>query len=300
MGVGSRFYSHVGDLQDRITRALHDLDPALTVTEDLWERNDAVGAPGGGGRTRAFQGDVIENAGVNVSCVFGQVDPAFAERVGGEGDPVMWAAGISLIIHPRNPRVPTVHANFRRIEMGNRRWYGGGADLTPYFPNTADFTHFHSTWEKATRGLGTFAAWKEWCDRYFVNHHRDGEMRGVGGIFFDKFNQGDDDADADTVMGLSESFLPSWLPIAKRRLNEPFTDADVDFQLHRRGRYVEFNLLHDRGTSFGLRSGGRTESILISLPARVRFAYNYRPAEGSPHEEMLTYYRPHDWTGGAS
>lgn len=286
------FHAHVKQLQDKITQQMQLLDPELRVTEDAWTRTDHAGAPGGGGRTRAFHGKIFENAGVNTSCVFGKIDPAFATKLQGDGD-TMWAAGISLIIHPFNPRVPTVHANFRMIQQGTKIWFGGGADLTPFYPNEDDFRYFHGVWQRAA---GANYDWmKKECDDYFVNHHRGGEMRGIGGLFFDGFNTGDLEADFQMVKGLSEHFIESYFPIVEKRVHEAFTAEDEEFQLHRRGRYVEFNLLHDRGTLFGLRTNGRVDSILISLPARCKFTYQYAPAVNSPHEKMLSYYRPKAW-----
>ncbi|MCB9665906.1 MAG: oxygen-dependent coproporphyrinogen oxidase [Alphaproteobacteria bacterium] len=295
--VRRRFDAGVRALQDRIVDAVRALDPALEVREDLWERTDAAGEPGGGGRTRALSGEVVESGGVNTSCVWGAVDPAFVAQLGGQEGDRLWAAGISLILHPRNPRVPTTHANFRMIGLGGRTWFGGGADLTPYHPHLDDFRHFHRTWQEACAPLGTYAAWKAWCDRYFTNHHRDGEMRGIGGVFFDGWGGDHPAASADAVLRLGDAFLPSWIPLAARRKDEPYTEAEEDFMLHRRGRYVEFNLLHDRGTAFGLRTGGRTESILVSLPARVRFGYRWAPPEGTPQAEMMALYRPREWVG---
>ncbi len=292
------FHKHVLDLQDEITNTMYGFDASLKeeggLTEDLWQRTDFDGNPGGGGRTRAFQGELFENAGVNVSCVHGTVDPKFAQSIGGTNNS-MWAAGISLILHPRNPRVPTVHANFRMIQAGEKFWFGGGADLTPYYPHEDDFQYFHSVWKEACAPYGTYEAWKKKCDEYFVNFHREGEMRGIGGIFFDHFNTGDTVKDAAMVKEVSRSFIKSYFPLVEKRKDEAYSPEDEDFQLHRRGRYVEFNLLHDRGTSFGLKSNGRTDSILISLPARCRFSYKYQPAVGSPHEKMMAYYRPNNW-----
>ncbi len=294
--IKTDFHNHVLDLQDRITNKMQEIDASLTegLTEDPWERKDFDGNPGGGGRTRAFSGEIIENAGVNVSLVHGTVDPSFAKKIGGTNNS-MWAAGISLILHPRNPRVPTVHANFRMIQAGEKFWFGGGADLTPFYPHEEDFQYFHEVWKKACAPYGTYEAWKKTCDEYFVNHHRGGEMRGIGGIFFDHYNTGDTPKDAAMVKDVSENFIESYFPILEKRKDESFSDEDEDFQLHRRGRYVEFNLLHDRGTSFGLKSNGRTDSILISLPARCRYTYKYHPKKGSPHEKMLSYYYPKSW-----
>ena len=288
------FYQHVEGLQDRITRELQLLDPKIKMIEDIWQRNDHAGQPGGGGTTRAFQGELFENAGVNTSCVFGKIDPQFAKHLQGSGDE-MWAAGISLIIHPRSPRIPTVHANFRMIHQGEKFWFGGGADLTPYYPHEEDFSYFHNTWKKACAPFGSYQVMKKTCDEYFNNAHRGIEMRGIGGIFFDHYNTGDTLADVNMVKHLSEHFIESYFPIVRKRISEEWTPEDEDFMLHRRGRYVEFNLLHDRGTLFGLKTNGRVDSILISLPSRCKFSYQYRPAAGSIYEKMWSYYTPHDW-----
>ena len=287
------FHQHVLNLQNQITEAIFKIDPKVELIEDQWDRLDHKGNPGGGGITRAFRGEVIENAGVNTSKVFGSVDPDFAKKLGGTGDE-MWAAGISLIIHPKNPRVPTVHANFRMIQAGEKFWFGGGADLTPYYPHEEDFHYFHQVWKEACAPYNCYQQMKETCDQYFVNlhrqDHRGAEMRGVGGIFFDHFNTNNLDRDIEMVKDLSEHFIKSYFPIVAKRKDEAFTLDDEDFQLHRRGRYVEFNLLHDRGTMFGLKTNGRTDSILISLPARAKFSYKYQPKVGSPHEKMMNYY----------
>lgn len=287
--IKNLFHQHVLNLQNEITKALQSVDQQLEIIEDPWERLDHANLPGGGGKTRAMRGEVIENAGVNTSKVFGAIDPEFAKKLGGTSD-TMWAAGISLIIHPRNPRVPTVHANFRMIQAGEKVWFGGGADLTPYYPHKEDFDYFHNTWKVACAPYGNYQEMKETCDRYFVNTHRNNEMRGVGGIFFDHFNTFDLERDMKMVIDLSNHFIKSYFPIVTKRSSEAYDAEDEDFQLHRRGRYVEFNLLHDRGTMFGLKTNGRTDSILISLPARAKFTYKYQPKPGSPHEEMMKYY----------
>ncbi|MBL7664701.1 MAG: oxygen-dependent coproporphyrinogen oxidase [Bacteriovoracaceae bacterium] len=293
----SRFHEHVKHLQEQITQELLRLDPDLKMTEDIWQRNDHAGQPGGGGITRAFEGAIIENAGVNTSLVFGKIDPKFSAQLPGQGDE-LWAAGISLIIHPRNPRVPTTHANFRMIQHGDKYWFGGGADLTPFYPHEEDFVHFHQTWKKFCEPFECYEKMKKTCDDYFTNLHRtiDGvaEMRGIGGTFFDHYNSGNLENDFQLVTEISKAFIPSYFPIAAKRWNEEYTAADEDFQLHRRGRYVEFNLLHDRGTLFGLKTNGRIDSILISLPARCKFTYRYQPKEAA-HLKMLTYYFPKDW-----
>lgn len=288
------FYQHVSKLQDEITNALFKVDPKIKLVEDIWERSDFENNKGGGGRTRAFEGEVIENAGVNISKIFGAVDPTFSDKFNGEGS-TMFACGISLIIHPKNPKVPTVHANFRFIERGNQFWFGGGADLTPYYPIEEDFHHFHHVWKKACGPYQCYDSMKKVCDEYFVNHHRGGEMRGIGGIFFDHFNSGDLTNDLNMVKNLSNHFIESYFPIVEKRKDELYTEEDVEFQLHRHGRYIEFNLLHDRGTTFGLKTNGRVDSILISLPKRAMFTYKYAPKANSPHEKMMKYYFPQNW-----
>lgn len=286
------FSTHVKNLQNQITERMKVIDSSLQITEDIWERVDHDGNPGGGGITRAFQGDIFENAGVNTSEIHGAINPDFAKQLKG-GSKELWAAGISLILHPRNPKMPTVHANFRMIHQGDTFWFGGGADLTPFYPNEEDFKYFHGVWKEAA---GEDYAWmKKECDEYFVNKHRGGEMRGIGGIFYDHYNSGNLEADFEKFIALSNRFIDSYFPIAEKRVNEAFTEEDEDFLLHRRGRYVEFNLLHDRGTLFGLKTNGRTDSILISLPARCKFTYKFAPKAGSPHEKMMEYYRPKDW-----
>lgn len=289
-----KFHSHIKKIQDEITQELLRVDPQIELEEDIWERKDFKGNPGGGGITRAFNGVVIENAGVNTSLVKGYVDPAFAQKLGGTND-VMWAAGISLIIHPMNPRVPTVHANFRMIQAGEKFWFGGGADLTPFYPHEEDFSYFHKAWKEALDQYGQYDVMKKECDNYFVNTHRNNEMRGVGGFFFDHFNTNNLSNDLSMVVDLSKHFIRSYFPIVDKRKEESFDDDDVDFQLHRRGRYVEFNLLHDRGTMFGLKTNGRVDSILISLPKRAKFTYKYQPKKNSVHEKMMNFYFPKDW-----
>jgi coproporphyrinogen III oxidase len=284
-----QFHEYVKNLQNQITQAMRECDPRIHLQEDLWERKDHAGAPGGGGVTRAFRGEVFENAGVNTSLVYGKIDPKFAPQLQGQGEE-LWATGISLILHPLSPRIPTVHANFRMIKQGPKVWFGGGADLTPFYPHLEDFEYFHQVWKRACEPYGCYEEMKKECDRYFVNHHRGQEMRGISGLFFDGFNTGNLEDDFKMVTNLGAHFIESYFPIVKKRLHETYTEEDVDFQLHRRGRYVEFNLLHDRGTLFGLKTNGRTDSILISLPARCKFSYAYAPPKGSIHEQMMKYY----------
>lgn len=289
-----KFAEHVKNLQNEITIKLKSLDDEIELVEDNWNRVDHINEPGGGGITRAFEGDLFENAGVNTSEIFGKINPEFAKKLQGESDE-LWATGISLIIHPFNPKIPTVHMNFRMINQGEKVWFGGGADLTPYYPHVEDFKHFHSVWKKACAPYKNYEKMKKTCDEYFVNKHRDNEMRGVGGFFFDHYNTGDLEKDFDMVIDLSNHFIESYFPIVEKRMKEEFSQDDIEFQLHRHGRYIEFNLLHDRGTLFGLKTNGRTDSILISLPKRAMFTYKYAPKKGSPQEEMMKYYFPRKW-----
>lgn len=284
------FAEHVKDLQTQIINKMLEIDSKLIPNKDNWKRKDHFGNEGGGGLTCALEGDVFENAGVNTSEVFGKINPEFAAKLNGTGDE-LWATGISLIIHPKNPRVPTVHANFRMIQQGDKFWFGGGADLTPFYPHEEDFDYFHQVWREACEPYNCYEDMKKQCDEYFVNKHRSNEMRGVSGIFFDHFNTGDIASDFNMVKDLSEHFINSYFPIVEKRMNEEFTEEDEDFQLHRRGRYVEFNLLHDRGTLFGLKTNGRTDSILISLPKRCKFSYKYEPKPDSVHAKMMNYYK---------
>lgn len=293
--IKNKFSEHVKSLQNQITAKMQSVDKSLKLSEDIWSRTDFAGNPGGGGITRAFSGgDIFENAGVNTSLVFGEISPDFAKNLGAK-DAHMWATGISLILHPINPKIPTVHANFRMIFAGDKFWFGGGADLTPFYPIEEDFKYFHGVWKNSCDKYGFYDQWKKTCDEYFVNHHRGGEMRGIGGIFYDHFNSGDTQKDFEMFCDISNQFINSYFPILEKRMNEPYDEEDVDFQLHRRGRYVEFNLLHDRGTHFGLKSNGRVDSILISLPARCKFTYCYAPKEGSAHQKMMSYYYPKNW-----
>lgn len=292
--IKKKFNDHILNLQKGIISKMSELDSSLVVKEDNWKRIDFIGQDGGGGKTRAITGDLFENAGVNTSLIWGEVDPDFSKKLG-QSSNNLWASGISLIIHPKNPKIPTVHANFRMIHAGDKFWFGGGADLTPFYPFEEDFKYFHDVWKKACEPFDCYEQMKKNCDEYFVNTHRDSEMRGIGGLFFDHLNSGDIDYDFEKVIHLSNHFIESYFPIVEKRQFEKWDKEDEDFQLHRRGRYVEFNLLHDRGTHFGLKSNGRTDSILISLPARCNFTYMYRPKPNSVHEKMLQFYYPHNW-----
>ena len=280
------------DLQDRICSALEEIDGSARFREDIWER-----AGGGGGRTRVLvDGGVFEKAGVNFSDVFGEMSEELATQVPGSGRDFS-ATGISLVLHPRNPFVPTVHANFRLLTKGDKLWFGGGADLTPYYPFKEDIVHFHRVWQRACAGHAPpidHARFKKWCDDYFFLAHR-GEARGVGGIFFD-YLEGDLDKLFAFIQDCGSAFLEAYLPIVRRRKDQPYGERQRAFQEFRRGRYVEFNLLYDRGTLFGLKTGGRVESILMSLPPVVRWHYDYQPEPGSPEAELLEYLKPRDWT----
>jgi coproporphyrinogen III oxidase len=279
-------------LQDRIVAALEALD-GERFHEDLWQRPG-----GGGGRTRVLmEGGLFEKAGVNFSDVQGEFSEEFARQIpAGEGR-TFTAAGVSLVLHPRSPMVPTVHANFRFITRGHAGWFGGGADLTPYYPVREDVVHFHRTWKAVCQKHADavdYAKLKKWCDEYFHLAHRN-EARGVGGIFFD-YLAGDLERTFDFVRDAGDAFLESYLPVAGRRKGDTYSEAQKEFQEYRRGRYVEFNLVYDRGTTFGLKTGGRIESILMSLPAKARWWYDYQPAPGSPEAELTEYWlKPRDW-----
>ncbi|MSP15826.1 MAG: oxygen-dependent coproporphyrinogen oxidase [Myxococcales bacterium] len=278
------------ELQQRITTALEELDGSARFLEDRWERGG-----GGGGFTRVLTGGALfEKAGVNFSDVAGDLAEDFARQLPGTGTRFR-AVGVSLVLHPRSPMVPTVHANFRMLEHGDRRWFGGGADLTPTYPFPDDVLHFHRTLRAACdrHDPDHYARFKKWCDEYFFLPHR-GETRGVGGLFFD-WLEGDLERTFAFVKDVGAAFLDAYLPLAVRRRDEPHGEREREFQLYRRGRYVEFNLLHDRGTMFGLKTGGRTESILMSLPPLARWEYGFQPAPGSREAELTDYLRPRDW-----
>jgi coproporphyrinogen III oxidase len=286
-----RAVAYFQDLQDRICAAAEELDGLGEFREDHWLREG-----GGGGRTRVLtEGAVFEKAGVNFSDVSGQMSEEFARQIPGEGREFL-ATGVSLVLHPRSPLVPTVHANFRYLAKGAKEWFGGGADLTPYYPYREDVIHFHRTWKQVCGRHGPpidYARFKSWCDEYFFLPHR-GEHRGVGGIFFD-YLEGDWHALFTFVRDCGQAVLDAYLPIARRRKDEPYTEQQRAFQEYRRGRYVEFNLLYDRGTVFGLKTGGRTESILMSLPPVARWRYAYHPEPGSREAELYEYLKPRDW-----
>jgi coproporphyrinogen III oxidase len=282
----------LSEVQDAICTHLERLDGTARFRRDSWDRPG-----GGGGLTCVLQdGPVLEKAGVAFSHVHGELPEAFARRLQGEGR-AFAAVGLSIVLHPRSPLVPTTHANFRFIVQGSRAWFGGGSDLTPYYLFDEDAAHFHATWRAvcARHDAAWYPRFKAACDRYFFLPHR-GEARGVGGIFFEDMG-GDRGRELRFVEDCAASFLPAWLPIAEERRSVAYGDAQREWQEIRRGRYVEFNLLHDRGTVFGLETGGRTESILMSLPPRVRWVYDHQPP-GPEEARLIDVLRhPRDWAG---
>lgn len=288
------FFSY---LQDKICRSLEEADGQAQFREDHWQRED-----GGGGRTRVLEeGAVFEKAGVNFSTVAGVLPEAFAAKIGAgianADGREFFATGVSLVLHPRNPFVPTVHANFRYLEKGQASWFGGGTDLTPYYPFREDVLHFHQTLKEACdrHDAAYYPRFKKWCDEYFFIKHR-GETRGVGGIFFD-YLTGDLEPLFAFIKDAGAAFLPAYLPIVARRRGQAYSEREREFQLIRRGRYAEFNLVYDRGTIFGLETRGRAESILMSLPPLARWVYDYRPEPGTAEAEAWDYFTPQDWLG---
>lgn len=286
-------------LQDQICQALAREDGAADFVEDSWQR-----AEGGGGRSRVLtQGAVFEQAGVNFSHVFGDKMPASAtahrpELAGRRFE----AMGVSLVIHPHNPYVPTSHANVRFFIAEKEGedpvwWFGGGFDLTPFYPFEDDVVHWHQVAFDtcAPFGADVYSKYKAWCDDYFYLKHR-GETRGVGGLFFDDLNQWGFEQSFAFMRAVGESYINAYVPIVAKRKDTPYGERERQFQLYRRGRYVEFNLVFDRGTLFGLQSGGRTESILMSMPPLVRWQYGYEPEAGSPEARLYErYLQPQDW-----
>jgi coproporphyrinogen III oxidase len=286
------------DLQDRLCTGLEAADGAARFREDVWERPE-----GGGGRSRVLAGGaLLEQGGVGFSHVHGTALPpaATAQRpdLAGRG---FEALGVSVVFHPENPYVPTTHMNVR-LFVAEREgapsvwWFGGGFDLTPYYPFEEDARGWHHAARAACTPFGpeVYPRFKRWCDEYFYLRHR-GETRGVGGLFFDDLHDGGFEQSFAFLRSVGDAFLPAWLEIVARRRGTPWGERERDFQLYRRGRYVEFNLLYDRGTLFGLQSGGRTESILMSLPPEVRFRYDWRPEPGSPEARLADFLTPREW-----
>ncbi len=286
-------------LQERITRALLDMDDKLELIEDEWQRPE-----GGGGRSRVMRnGKVFEQAGINFSHVHGAGLPASAtahrlELTGRSFE----AIGDSLVIHPLNPYVPTTHMNVRFFIAEKKDaepvwWFGGGFDLTPYYGFEEDVRHWHQTAVDACKDFGAdvYPKYKKWCDDYFYIKHRQ-EPRGIGGLFFDDLNEWSFEKCFAFMQSVGDHFLKAYLPIVERRKDMEYGERERNFQLYRRGRYVEFNLVYDRGTLFGLQSGGRTESILMSLPPQVRWQYNWQPEPGTPEAELYEkFLKPKDW-----
>ena len=288
----------LGGLQDRICAAIERADGNAKFVEDQWQRDE-----GGGGRTRILRdGDVFEQAGVGFSRVMGTRLPPSATAHRPELEGRTWTAtGVSLVFHPLNPYLPTTHANVRYFEASAEGeepvwWFGGGFDLTPFYPFDEDVIHWHQTARDLCAPFGddVYARYKRECDDYFFIRHRN-ETRGVGGLFFDDVNAAGFDQSFAFLRAVGDGFLSAYLPIVERRKNTPYDEREREFQLYRRGRYVEFNLVYDRGTLFGLQSGGRAESILMSLPPRLRYEYGYSPEPGSAEARLADYLRPRDW-----
>ncbi|MBZ5858590.1 oxygen-dependent coproporphyrinogen oxidase [Flavihumibacter profundi] len=293
---------YIHDLQNRICAAVEASDGKAVFQEDVWTRPE-----GGGGITRVIaNGNVFEKGGVNTSVVYGEVTDAMRSQLKINGHS-WFACGLSLVLHPMNPFVPTVHCNYRMFELYNEngdcvdRWFGGGTDLTPYYLYEEDARHFHRVYKNACDKFDPefFPRFKKTCDDYFVNWHRNKERRGIGGIFYD-YQRPDEHRDVNWWMDFGkacgDSFMEAYIPIVEKRKNQPYTEANKHWQEIRRGRYTEFNLVHDRGTLFGLKTNGRIESILMSLPPTVRFEYNYQPAPGSEEDKLLqACLHPVDW-----
>lgn len=291
--------AYLTELQDRICSALEAADGQATFQQDSWQRPG-----GGGGRSRVMRdGAVFEQGGVGYSHVYGEQMPASAtahrpELAGRNFN----ACGVSLVIHPRNPYVPTSHANVRFFIAEKEHaepvwWFGGGFDLTPFYPFDEDIKHWHQVAYEALQPFGDelYPKFKQWCDDYFYLRHR-GETRGVGGLFFDDLNERGFAESFAIMRAVGDAYVDAYLPIVKRRKDMPYSERERQFQLYRRGRYVEFNLVWDRGTLFGLQTGGRTESILMSMPPLVRWEYGYEPEPGSPEARLYQdYLRPRDW-----
>lgn len=286
-------------LQDRICEGLQLEEPDATFREDSWIR-----PAGGGGRSRVLEGgSILEKAGVNFSHVQGDALPVSATAHRPElAGRTFNAMGVSLVIHPRNPMVPTSHANVRLFVAEKPGaepvwWFGGGFDLTPYYPFEEDVVHWHTTARNACEPFGAevYPRYKRWCDEYFFLRHRN-ETRGVGGLFFDDLNEWDFDTCFSFMKAVGDAYLPAYQPIVARRKHLSYSEAQREFQLYRRGRYVEFNLVYDRGTLFGLQTGGRVESILMSLPNLVSWRYDWTPEPGTPEARLYDeFLKPRDW-----
>ncbi len=294
--------SYLVGLQARITAALNEIDPTPFVS-DAWEKPAGEKLQGNGITKIMEGGPIFERAGCGFSHVTGpQLPPSATQHRPELAGAPFEAMGVSLVFHPRNPHVPTVHMNVRMIAAKPAgqdpvAWFGGGMDLTPYYGHDEDAVHFHQTCKDALDPFGAalYPRFKVWCDQYFCNKHRQ-EQRGIGGVFFDDFAELGMVRSFEMLQGVGDAFLKAYLPIVHRRKDQPWTERERDFQLYRRGRYVEFNLVWDRGTHFGLQSGGRTESILLSMPPEVRWSYQRQDPVGSPEERLLSHFLvPRDW-----
>ena len=298
---GDRVYRFLTDLQDRLCALVQSFEPDAKFREDIWTRPEAIG--GGGGRTRVLAGGkVFEQAGVGLSDVRGLSLPPSASasrpELAGRG---FRAMGVSLVFHPRNPYVPTTHMNVRLFQATKEGcapvwWFGGGFDLTPFYPFLEDVVHWHGVAKALSDPFGAekYPAYKKWCDEYFYLKHR-AETRGVGGLFFDDLHETGFTHCFEYLCAVANGFFDAYKPIVEKRKATPYGDHERQFQLYRRGRYVEFNLVWDRGTLFGLQSGGRTESILMSLPPEVRFEYGYAPQPGSAEAELTGFLQAREW-----
>lgn len=301
MSTKDAFLQYIHFLQDNICNALELADGQARFAEDRWVREE-----GGGGISRIMtNGGVFEKGGVNTSAVHGSLPTAMQEAFKvPESD--FFACGLSLVLHPHNPYVPTVHANWRYFELYSKSgtkldcWFGGGTDLTPYYLFKEDAQHFHRTLKTTMDAFDTtlYPKYKAQCDAYFINRHRGDEARGIGGVFYDYIRPADE-AEEQRWLSFQQAngnaFTRAYLPILERRKDMPYSEREKEWQEIRRGRYVEFNLIHDRGTLFGLKTNGRIESILMSLPPRARWVYDHRPAAGTPEAELLQYLQPQDW-----
>ena len=302
MIIKQSWTDYINTLQDNICTAVENADAKAKFIEDAWTREE-----GGGGKTRVIQdGDVFEKGGVNTSRVYGKVTDQMRSQLNISGDS-WFACGLSLVIHPVNPFVPTVHCNYRMFELYDEtgevadRWFGGGTDLTPYYLFEEDARHFHQAYKKVCDQFDEtfYSRFKKECDNYFVNSHRNNERRGIGGIFYDH-QRPDEKYNVDFWMNFGKAcgnaFVESYLPVVEKRKATTYNEEQKHWQEIRRGRYTEFNLIHDRGTLFGLKTNGRTESILMSLPPTVRFEYDYRPKPGSEEDKLLQVcLKPQEW-----
>ena len=286
------------ELQDDICSQLEEADGKARFEQDLWQR-----AEGGGGRTRVIAGgDVIEKGGVNFSHVHGPMPSKISQKLGIEGEVNFHATGVSIVIHPKSPRVPITHMNVRYFETSDgTHWFGGGIDLTPIYVVEEDARFFHQQMKNTCDrfDLSYYPAYKKWCDEYFYLKHR-AEMRGIGGIFFDHLKAKTPEEkkhNHEFVKAVGQTFAPTYVELVRRNKDLPFGEKEMAFQAHRRARYVEFNLVWDRGTKFGLDTGGRTESILMSMPPMAKWAYDYKPEPGSEEAKTTDFLQPFDWLG---